>query len=76
MEAKKYVAKVSNETKVKYYVKLSMFEQAVQFAFEQKDLDALLYVKNNCGNGDESLLEKLNSYIGQLSKRTKLFWSN
>lgn len=76
VEAKKYVGKVANELKVKYYVKLKMLEQAVQFAFEQKDLDALLYIKNNCGSSGEAIMEKLNSYISQLSKRSKIFWAN
>lgn len=76
VEARKYVPKVSNELKVKYFVKLNMIEQAIQQAYEQKDLDLLLYVKSNSGTQDEVLLEKLNTYIAQLSKKSKIFWSN
>ncbi|KAK6631655.1 hypothetical protein RUM44_006184 [Polyplax serrata] len=75
-EAKKYVGKVSSELRVKYYVKLNLIQQAMQHAVEQKDLDALLYVKSNAGTSDQALLEELNGHIAQLSKRSKIFWSN
>lgn len=68
-EAQKYIARISDELKVKYYVKVNMLEQAAQVAFEQKDHEALMYVQSNCGPDDKNVTDKVNSFLSQLNKK-------
>lgn len=68
-EAQKYIARISDELKVKYYVKVNMLEQAAQVAFEQKDHEALMYVQSNCGPDDKNVTDKVNSFLAQLNKK-------
>lgn len=65
-EAQKYLTRVSDELKVKYYVKVNMMEQAAQVAFEQKDSEALEHVQSKCGPEDKNVIDKVNSYLAQL----------
>lgn len=85
-EALKYLPKVSEELKVKYYLKAGYFilflllkirivklfcrclEEAARIAFEQKDVQNLLYVQSKC-TSLSSLSEKINTFIAQLDNR-------
>ncbi|KAG8236730.1 hypothetical protein J437_LFUL014226 [Ladona fulva] len=68
-EAQKYLPKVKEEVKVKYYIKAGLLEEAVQCAYEQKDDDALLYIQSKCNASNATLMEKINSYLLQLNSR-------
>lgn len=66
-EAVKYLPKVSEDFKVKYYVKAGKYEEAAKLAYEQRDVDALLYVQRRCGGGPAA--EKVVGYVAQLNAR-------
>lgn len=68
-EAQKYLARVREELKVKYYVKVNLLEDAAQIAFEQKDPEALMYVQSSCGNQDRNVVEKVSAYLAQLNSK-------
>lgn len=68
-EAEKYLPKVKDELKVKYYVKAGMFEEAARIAFEQKDLQALLFVQGRCASADRNLSDKISHLVTQLSAK-------
>ncbi|XP_029034323.1 vacuolar protein sorting-associated protein 16 homolog [Osmia bicornis bicornis] len=65
-EAKKYLPKVKDELKVKYFVKLKMLNEAVQTAVEQKNVSALKFVLAQCNASDRQLIDKINMYITSL----------
>ncbi|XP_066993326.2 vacuolar protein sorting-associated protein 16 homolog isoform X1 [Anabrus simplex] len=65
-EAKRYLPKVKDDLKVKYYVKAGLYEEASKIAFEQKDVQALLFVQSHC---DRSLGDKINGLITQLGNK-------
>nr|CAI5861347.1 unnamed protein product [Callosobruchus analis] len=65
----KYLPKVSEDCKVKYFIKVGCLEEAAEVAFQQRDLQGLLYVQNKCGNQFPSLLEKINNMVSQLESR-------
>ncbi|RZC42147.1 vacuolar protein sorting-associated protein 16 -like protein, partial [Asbolus verrucosus] len=67
-EALRYLPKVSEDLKVKYYIKAECLEEAAKIAFEQKDIQSLLYVQSKCAS-QSSLSEKVNSFIMQLDNR-------
>lgn len=46
-----------------------MFEEASQIAFEQKDLQALLFVQGRCAPADRNLSDKISLLITQLSAK-------
>lgn len=68
-EAQKYLPKVKDELKVKYYVKAGMFEEAARIAYEQKDLQALLFVQGICVSADHNLSDKISLLVTQLSSK-------
>ncbi|RZF45723.1 hypothetical protein LSTR_LSTR005018 [Laodelphax striatellus] len=45
LEAQKYMPRVKEELKVKYFCKLGMFDEALQYAIEKRDPDAKKYVQ-------------------------------
>ncbi|KAK4881688.1 hypothetical protein RN001_005007 [Aquatica leii] len=65
-EAIKYLPKVSEDIIVKYYVKANKLEEAAQIAYEQRDIQGLLYVQSKC---QPVLAEKINAYVSQLGAR-------
>ncbi|EFA13302.2 Vacuolar protein sorting-associated protein 16 homolog-like Protein [Tribolium castaneum] len=67
-EALKYLPRVGDDLKVKYYIKAECLEDAAKIAFEQKDIQSLLYVQTKCPS-NSSLSEKVNSFIMQLDNR-------
>ncbi|KAF2892196.1 hypothetical protein ILUMI_13977 [Ignelater luminosus] len=67
-EAIKYLPKVSEDIIVKYYVKAEQLEEAAQIAFEQKDIQGLLYVQSKASRNSH-LVEKINGLISQLGAR-------
>ncbi|KAF5305511.1 hypothetical protein FQA39_LY01602 [Lamprigera yunnana] len=67
-EATKYLPRVSEDIIVKYYVKANKFEEAAHIAFEQKDVQGLLYVQSKC-QSQVHLIEKINNFISQLGTR-------
>ncbi|XP_037091632.1 vacuolar protein sorting-associated protein 16 homolog [Pollicipes pollicipes] len=61
-EAKKYLARVADDKKVKYYAKVGNLEEAARIAHEQRDRQALAYVESLCGNNNRALLEQISQY--------------
>ncbi|XP_063994060.1 vacuolar protein sorting-associated protein 16 homolog [Diachasmimorpha longicaudata] len=66
LEAKKYLPRVREELKIKYFTKMGMLTEAAQTAYEQKDSSALTFVLAQCGPSDRSLAEKINGMIVSL----------
>jgi hypothetical protein len=46
-----------------------MFEEAARIAYEQKDLQALLFVQGRCVSADRNLSDKINLLVNQLSSK-------
>ncbi|XP_044761312.1 vacuolar protein sorting-associated protein 16 homolog [Coccinella septempunctata] len=67
-EALKYLPKVSDSLKVKYYTKTGCLEEAAKIAYAQKDAQGLQYVQSKCV-GQPVLYEKINGMITQLDLR-------
>ncbi|XP_026473948.1 vacuolar protein sorting-associated protein 16 homolog [Ctenocephalides felis] len=68
-EAQKYVSRCKDDLKVKYYVKLKMLDKAAQIAFEQKDVQSLLFVQAHCGTSNNTVAELTKKYIEQLAAK-------
>ncbi|XP_034235328.1 vacuolar protein sorting-associated protein 16 homolog [Thrips palmi] len=69
LEAQKYMSRVKDDLKVKYYAKIGMLEKAAQTAFEQKDVQALNVVQARCGAQDRHVVEQINTYLAQLRSK-------
>nr|XP_046915204.1 vacuolar protein sorting-associated protein 16 homolog [Dermatophagoides farinae] len=74
-EAQKYLPKIRDENKIKYYIKTGNLEDAAKFAFDKKDVEALSFILTKCSSpsiGGSShhrmLQEKIRTMIGQISK--------
>ncbi|KAB0801758.1 hypothetical protein PPYR_03944 [Photinus pyralis] len=67
-EAVKYLPRVSEDIIVKYYVKANKLEEAAQIAYEQRDIQGLLYVQSKSA-AQSSLSEKINAQISLLGAR-------
>ncbi|XP_046492707.1 vacuolar protein sorting-associated protein 16 homolog [Neodiprion pinetum] len=65
-EAKKYLPRVREELKVKYFAKVGMLLEAAQIALEQKDQSALEFVVAQCGPADKHVAEKINAMKASL----------
>ncbi|XP_022919610.2 vacuolar protein sorting-associated protein 16 homolog [Onthophagus taurus] len=63
-----FLAKVSDDIKVKYYVKAGLLEEAAKIAFEQRDIQSLLYVQSKYPS-QSPLSEQINGFIAQLGTR-------
>lgn len=46
-----------------------MFEEAARIAYEQKDLQALLFVQGRCVSADRNLSDKISLLVNQLSSK-------
>ncbi|XP_062907960.1 vacuolar protein sorting-associated protein 16 homolog isoform X1 [Mobula hypostoma] len=69
-EAKKYVAKVSPEQKVKGYIMIGDLDQAVEVATERKNESELNNILSKCLSAtDQSIVEKINRAKAQLVKK-------
>lgn len=66
LEARKYLAKVKDDLKVKYLVKLNLLSEAAQTAYEQKDVSALTFVLAQCGSSDRQFVDKINMLLTSL----------
>ncbi|XP_011644142.1 vacuolar protein sorting-associated protein 16 homolog [Pogonomyrmex barbatus] len=66
LEARKYLAKVKDDLKVKYLVKLNLLSEAAQTAYEQKDIAALTFVLAQCGTSDRQFVDKVNMLLASL----------
>ncbi|XP_011500721.1 PREDICTED: vacuolar protein sorting-associated protein 16 homolog [Ceratosolen solmsi marchali] len=64
LEAKKYLPRIKDELKVKYFVKLDMLLEAAQTALEHKDLAAITFVLARCNN--RRLQEKIGAMVASL----------
>ena len=69
-----------------HFVLCSLYEDAAKIAFEQKDLQALMFVQGKCAPSDRTLSEKICLLVSQLSskkwkgnsdilKLVQFFWS-
>ncbi|KAL3280278.1 hypothetical protein HHI36_017772 [Cryptolaemus montrouzieri] len=67
-EAIKYLPKVNDLIKVKYYTKAGCFEEAAKIAFAQKDVQGLQYVQSKCLT-QPTLFNMINGMISQLDLR-------
>ncbi|XP_017774211.1 PREDICTED: vacuolar protein sorting-associated protein 16 homolog [Nicrophorus vespilloides] len=67
-EAVKYLPRIADDIKFKYYVKANELDDAAQIAFEQRDMQGLLLVQSKCPPQSE-LSEKINSLCVQLRSR-------
>ncbi|CAG2168046.1 unnamed protein product [Oppiella nova] len=68
-EAQKYLLRVSDDNKIKYYVRCGLLEDAAKFAYESKDVEALDYVCSKCGPTNRMLAEKINTMKSQLRSK-------
>lgn len=70
-EALKYLPKVSEDIKVKYCIKAGCLEEAADIAFQQRDMQSLLYIKSKCGNqlSQNQIVERINAMIRQLDSK-------
>ncbi|KAF8764583.1 Vacuolar protein sorting-associated protein like [Argiope bruennichi] len=68
-EAKKYLSKVKEENKVKYYIKAGLLEDAAKIAFERKDIAALNQIQSLCGVMDRTISDKIMNWKSQLSSK-------
>ncbi|GLH07116.1 Vacuolar protein sorting-associated protein 16 homolog [Gryllus bimaculatus] len=67
--AEQFLPRVQDELKVKYYAKAGLLEKACQVAVEQRDVQALLFVRSCCAPTDRELLERITAQIAQLSNK-------
>lgn len=67
-EALKYLPKVGDDLKVKYYIKADYLDIAADVAFEQRDLQGLLYIQSKC-RAQSSLSEKINEMVSKLGAK-------
>ena len=63
IEAAKYLPRVKEELKVKYFVKLNMLMEAAQTALEQKDVSAMNFVLANCKPTDKAMQDKISAML-------------
>ncbi|KAF7282142.1 vacuolar protein sorting 16 [Rhynchophorus ferrugineus] len=64
-EGLKYMPKVSDDLKVKYFIKLGCFEEAADTAFQQRDQQSLLTIQFKVADQPE-LQQKISTMINQL----------
>lgn len=67
-EALKYLPRVSEDVKVKYYIKAGCLEEAAKIAFNQRDVQGLQYVLSKC-IAQPTLQEIIKGMILQLEPR-------
>ncbi|XP_019868219.1 vacuolar protein sorting-associated protein 16 homolog [Aethina tumida] len=67
-EALKYLSKVGEDVKVKYYTKAGFLEQAADIAFQQRDIQGLLFVQSKSPS-QSPLSEKINAMVMQLDSK-------
>ncbi|CAH0559319.1 unnamed protein product [Brassicogethes aeneus] len=67
-EAIKYLARVNDDVKVKYYIKAGLLEEAADIAFQQRDKQSLLYVQSKT-IAQSRLSEKINAMVMQLDSK-------
>ncbi|XP_023245681.1 vacuolar protein sorting-associated protein 16 homolog [Copidosoma floridanum] len=63
-EAKKYLPRIKEESKVKYLMKLNMLLEAAETAWEQKDVATLTFILSRCS--DERLQDKISAMMVSL----------
>ncbi|XP_018576701.1 vacuolar protein sorting-associated protein 16 homolog isoform X1 [Anoplophora glabripennis] len=70
-EALKYLSRVSEDLKVKYCIKVGCLEEAAEIAFQQRDIQGLLYVQSKCNLQfpQTQLNEKIGNMITQLESK-------
>ncbi|KAH8023314.1 hypothetical protein HPB51_011757 [Rhipicephalus microplus] len=66
-EAQKYMAKVKEENKVRYLVKIGNLEEAAKVAFEQKDEGALNFILSKCTAANRAVGDKIATMKQQLA---------
>ncbi|CAG9822683.1 unnamed protein product [Phaedon cochleariae] len=70
-EALKYLPKVTDDIKIKYCIKAGCLEEAADIAFQQRDIQSLLYVQGKCNTQfpQNQLGDKINAMVSQLESR-------
>lgn len=70
-EATKYLSRIAEELKVKYYVKIGLLEEGARIAYEQRSPDGLLHVQRRAVSvNNTQLVQQINQYISQLNRRS------
>ncbi|XP_050088699.1 vacuolar protein sorting-associated protein 16 homolog [Anopheles aquasalis] len=67
-EAKKYLPRCGEDTKLKWYLRASCYAEAANIAFMQKDIESLLKILDYCA-GDATLLSTVQNMILQVSEK-------
>ncbi|ENN73876.1 hypothetical protein YQE_09530, partial [Dendroctonus ponderosae] len=65
-EALKYVQKVPDDLKAKYYLKIECYSEAAEIAFQQRDIQSLLSVQCRLAKKNPELLLKVTGMLNQL----------
>ncbi|CAG0897226.1 unnamed protein product [Cyprideis torosa] len=66
-EAKKYLPRVKDSLKVKYYVQAKLLGEAARIAFERKSLEDMNLVQSRCKPTDREVLALIAKYTQQLA---------
>lgn len=70
-EAIKYLPRVSEELKVKYYVKTGLLDEGAKIALEQRSIEALLHVQRRAVTiNNTQLVQLINQYINQINTKS------
>ncbi|KAF7494651.1 Vacuolar protein sorting-associated protein 16 -like protein [Sarcoptes scabiei] len=63
-EAQKYLPRIRDENKIKYFIKVGNLDDAAKFAQDAKDFEALRYIMSKCiQSGNRILQEKIRQMI-------------
>ncbi|XP_048516887.1 vacuolar protein sorting-associated protein 16 homolog [Dendroctonus ponderosae] len=65
-EALKYMQKVPDDLKAKYYLKIECYSEAAEIAFQQRDIQSLLSVQCRLAKKNPELLLKVTGMLNQL----------
>ncbi|XP_075148026.1 vacuolar protein sorting 16 [Haematobia irritans] len=69
-EARKYILKCRDDRKSHWYLRAELYEEAVDAAFDQRDINALYVIQQKANSlGNRQLLDKINTYIAMLSSK-------
>ncbi|KAL1505520.1 hypothetical protein ABEB36_005068 [Hypothenemus hampei] len=65
-EALKYISKVTDELKAKYYLQIECYEEAAEVAFQNRDIQTLRNIQCRLSNKQPELLQKLTLMLNRL----------
>ncbi|XP_066259281.1 vacuolar protein sorting-associated protein 16 homolog isoform X2 [Euwallacea similis] len=65
-ESLKYLTKMPEELKAKYYLKIESYEEAADTAFQQRDVQTLINIQCRLSNKHPELLDKVSDMLSRL----------